>query len=108
MRCSAVVEKGCGGVILKLRVVVVNGDIDDYMTYYKQRYREDIHLTRYDPASASPTSDSPHDRNTRKCHTSQKDAPRARPPSGLPGHGKKTIGSGRGTAVRRGRRIQVS
>ena len=38
-------------VILKLRAVVVNGDLDDYMTYYKQRYREDIHLTRYDPAS---------------------------------------------------------
>ena len=38
-------------VILKLRAVVVNDDLDDYMTYYKQRYREDIHLTRYDPAS---------------------------------------------------------
>jgi hypothetical protein len=38
-------------VILKLRAVVVNGDLDDYITYYKQRYREDIHLTRYDPAS---------------------------------------------------------
>jgi hypothetical protein len=38
-------------VILKLRAVVVNGDLDDYMTYYKQRYLEDIHLTRYDPAS---------------------------------------------------------
>src|SRR5712691_10324154 len=38
-------------VTLKLRAVVVNGDLDDYMTYYKQRYLEDIHLTRYDPAS---------------------------------------------------------
>jgi hypothetical protein len=38
-------------IILKLRAVVVNGDLDDYMAYYKQRYLEDIHLTRYDPAS---------------------------------------------------------
>ena len=38
-------------VILKLRAVVVNGDLDDYMNYYKTRYRDDIHLTRYDPAS---------------------------------------------------------
>jgi hypothetical protein len=38
-------------VILKLRAVVVNGDLDDYMTYYKQRYLEDIHLTRYAPES---------------------------------------------------------
>src|SRR5712692_6839253 len=38
-------------VILKLRAVVVNGDLDDYMSYYKTRYRNDIHLTRYDPAS---------------------------------------------------------
>jgi hypothetical protein len=38
-------------VILKLRAVVVNDDLDDYMAYYKQRYLEDIHLTRYDPAS---------------------------------------------------------
>src|ERR1019366_5306881 len=37
--------------ILKLRAVVINGDLDDYMNYYKQRYLEDIHLTRYDPAS---------------------------------------------------------
>jgi hypothetical protein len=42
---------GGADVILKLRAVVVNGDLDDYMTYYKQRYLEDIHLTRYDPAS---------------------------------------------------------
>ncbi len=60
-------------VILKLRALVVNGDLDDYMTYYKQRYLEDIHLTRYDPASIP--SDSPHDLDTRKCHTSQRDAP---------------------------------
>ena len=38
-------------VILKLRALVVNDDLDDYMTYYKQRYLEDVHLTRYDPAS---------------------------------------------------------
>jgi hypothetical protein len=38
-------------VILKLRAVVVNGDLDDYMNYYKTRYRKDIHLNRYDPAS---------------------------------------------------------
>jgi hypothetical protein len=37
--------------ILKLRAVVVNGDLDDYMNYYKTRYRDEIHLTRYDPAS---------------------------------------------------------
>jgi hypothetical protein len=38
-------------VILKLRALVVNGDLDDYMNYYKTRYRNDIHLARYDPAS---------------------------------------------------------
>ena len=38
-------------VILKLRAVVVNGDLDDYMNYYKARYRDEIHLARYDPAS---------------------------------------------------------
>jgi len=42
---------GGADVILKLRAVVVNGDLDDYMTYYKQRYRDDIHLTRYHPDS---------------------------------------------------------
>jgi hypothetical protein len=31
-------------VILKIRAVVVNGDLDDYMAYYKERYR----LARYD------------------------------------------------------------
>jgi hypothetical protein len=35
-------------VILKIRAVVVNGDLDDYMTYYKNRYREEHHLARYD------------------------------------------------------------
>jgi len=34
--------------ILKLRAVVVNGDLDDYMNYYKQRYRDEHHLARYD------------------------------------------------------------
>ncbi len=35
-------------VILKIRAVVVNGDLDDYMRYYKQRYRDEHHLARYD------------------------------------------------------------
>ena len=35
-------------VILKLRAVVVNGDLDDYMNYYKNRYRAEHHLVRYD------------------------------------------------------------
>jgi hypothetical protein len=35
-------------VILKIRAVVVNGDLDDYMTYYKERYRAEHHLARYD------------------------------------------------------------
>ena len=34
--------------ILKMRAVVVNGDLDDYMNYYKQRYRAERHLARYD------------------------------------------------------------
>jgi hypothetical protein len=37
--------------ILKLRAVVVNGDLSDYMRYYKNRYREERHLARYDPAT---------------------------------------------------------
>ncbi|MGH3124317.1 MAG: ISKra4 family transposase [Streptosporangiaceae bacterium] len=37
--------------ILKIRAVVVNGDLDDYMTYYKERYLQEHHLARYDPAS---------------------------------------------------------
>jgi hypothetical protein len=49
-------------VILKLRAAVTNSGPDDYMNYYKARYRNDIHLTRYDPDS-TPASDSPHDRN---------------------------------------------
>ena len=28
--------------------VVVNGDLDDYMRYYKERYRSEHHLARYD------------------------------------------------------------
>ncbi len=35
-------------VILKIRAVVVNGDLDDYMRYYKERYRTEHHLARYD------------------------------------------------------------
>jgi hypothetical protein len=38
-------------VILKLRALVVNSDLDDYMTYYKKRYLNEIHLNRYDSAS---------------------------------------------------------
>jgi hypothetical protein len=34
--------------ILKLRAVVVNGDLDRYMRYYKERYRAEHHLARYD------------------------------------------------------------
>jgi hypothetical protein len=37
--------------ILKIRAVVVNGDLGDYMRYYKNRYREEHHLSRYDPAT---------------------------------------------------------
>ena len=37
--------------ILKIRAVVVNGDLDEYMRYYKQRYRDEHHLARYDPAT---------------------------------------------------------
>jgi len=35
-------------VILKIRAVVVNGDLNDYMNYYKERYRAEHHLARYD------------------------------------------------------------
>jgi hypothetical protein len=35
-------------VVLKLRAVVVNGDLDDYMNYYKERCRSEHHLARYD------------------------------------------------------------
>jgi hypothetical protein len=31
--------------------VVVNGDLDDYMRYYKERYRDERHLARYDSAT---------------------------------------------------------
>jgi len=37
--------------ILKIRAVVVNGDLPDYMRYYKQRYRDEHHLARYDEAT---------------------------------------------------------
>jgi hypothetical protein len=37
--------------ILKIRAVVVNGDLDAYMRYFKQRYRDEHHLARYDPAT---------------------------------------------------------
>jgi hypothetical protein len=35
-------------IVLKLRAVVVNGDLDDYMNYYKERCRSEHHLARYD------------------------------------------------------------
>lgn len=38
-------------VILKLRAVVVNGDLEDYKNCYKTHYHDEIHLTRYAPAS---------------------------------------------------------
>ena len=38
-------------IILKLRAIVVNGDLDDYMNYYKSRYRSEIHLSHYAPDS---------------------------------------------------------
>ena len=37
--------------IHKIRAVVVNGDLDHYMAYYKTRYLHEHHLARYDPAS---------------------------------------------------------
>jgi hypothetical protein len=37
--------------ILQLRAVVVNGDLGQYMAYYKNRYRSEHHIARYDPAS---------------------------------------------------------
>src|SRR5260370_533178 len=43
-------------VILKIRAVVVNGDLHDYMNYYKERYRADHHLAHYD----QDTIDRPH------------------------------------------------
>lgn len=33
---------------LMIRAVVVNGDLDDYVTYYKDRYRHEHHFTRDD------------------------------------------------------------
>ena len=35
-------------VVLKIRAVVVNGDLDGYMRYYKERHRAEHHLARYD------------------------------------------------------------
>jgi hypothetical protein len=37
--------------ILKIRAIVVNGDLDHYMNYYKTRYRQEKHLSRYGEAS---------------------------------------------------------
>lgn len=60
--CRYVIENRCGITgarwspdgaddILKIRAVVVNGDLDDYMSYYKSRYLRERHLARYAPAS---------------------------------------------------------
>ena len=50
--------------VLKIRAIVVNGDLDDYMRYYKQRYREERHLSA---TTRTPSNDStsPHDRKIR-------------------------------------------
>ena len=48
-RCE-VVARGAEA-ILKIRAVVVNGDLDHYMRYYKQRYRDEHHLARYNPVT---------------------------------------------------------
>ena len=51
--------------ILKLRAVVVNGDLDDYMSYYKNATA----TSTTSPATTPPpskTSTSPHDRNNPK------------------------------------------
>jgi hypothetical protein len=37
--------------ILKIRAIVVNGDLQPYMRYYKNRYRDERHLARYDEAT---------------------------------------------------------
>jgi hypothetical protein len=37
--------------ILKIRAIVVNGDLEAYMRYYKERYRDEHHLSRYDEAT---------------------------------------------------------
>jgi len=37
--------------ILNLRAIVINGDLDAYMAYYKRRHLEEHHLARYDAAS---------------------------------------------------------
>jgi hypothetical protein len=37
--------------ILKIRAIIVNGDLDDYMDYYKKIYLEEHHLARYDHTS---------------------------------------------------------
>ena len=36
--------------ILKLRAVVVNGDLDDYWNHHITRERQRNHLSRYQPA----------------------------------------------------------
>jgi hypothetical protein len=52
-------------VILKLRAIVVNGDLDDYMNYYKTRYAtRTTSVATILPASPTSASASPHDRNT--------------------------------------------
>jgi hypothetical protein len=43
--------------ILKLRATIVNGDLDHYMRYCKERYRDEYHLARYDPATIEAIED---------------------------------------------------
>lgn len=37
--------------VLKLRAVVINGDLEEFLTFYKQRQFEKIHLSRYAESS---------------------------------------------------------
>ena len=53
-------------VILKLRAVVVNGDLDDYMSYYKATLPRRAPPRPLRRGHHRATSTSPHDRNTRK------------------------------------------
>ena len=34
-----------------LCALIASGDLDDYIRYYKNRYRDEHHLARYDPAT---------------------------------------------------------
>ena len=51
-----------------LSAVVVNGDLDDYMNYYKERYRSEHHLSRYDDDTIERLNLA-HDRNDQELGT---------------------------------------